>query len=115
MNSVKGYFANLIKVKKNEIFIAFLISLTLLSSIIYAQARFHEDEVKAAFVYNFVRFINWPEDCESKDIIIAHSGNKPLSSNLKQLEGKMVGTRKIKVVHHKSIDVNKIQVFYVCS
>ena len=35
-----------------------------------------EHEIKAAFIYNFLKFIDWPEDAANKDKTVAKSDQK---------------------------------------
>ncbi|MGZ5008278.1 MAG: YfiR family protein [Methylobacter sp.] len=49
----------------------------------------HEDEVKAAFVYNFAKFVEWPADKISDAINLCILGESPLGfSALKAIDGR---------------------------
>jgi hypothetical protein len=59
-----------------------------------------EYEVKAAFIYNFAKFIEWPEgafDGGGSDLKLCVLGNDPFGPALGAIEGKAVRGRKIKV------------------
>lgn len=59
-----------------------------------------EYEVKAAFIYNFAKFIEWPQgafDGGGSDLKLCVLGNDPFGPALGAIEGKGVRGRKIKV------------------
>lgn len=47
-----------------------------------------EDEVKAAFIFNFAKFVDWPDMADKNEIKVCFTGEKPLSGNLTLLEGR---------------------------
>ncbi len=54
----------------------------------------HEDEVKAAFVYNFAKFVEWPGDKISGQVNLCILGESPLGfSALKAIDGRTVQDR----------------------
>jgi hypothetical protein len=67
---------------------------------LFAQAEpVSEDQLKAAFVYNFAKFVDWshlPED--KKTLVFGVLGGRPLKGELYRLAGKTVGDRKVEVV-----------------
>jgi hypothetical protein len=60
-----------------------------------------EYEVKAAFLYNFAKFVEWPERSfpnAQSDFTICVLGNDPFGRTLDDaLEGKMIGSRHVKL------------------
>jgi hypothetical protein len=55
-----------------------------------------EYEVKAAFLFNFAKFIEWPPAKESQDFVIGVLGEDPFGETLDRiLRGKNLGDRKI--------------------
>lgn len=48
------------------------------------------DEVKAAFVYNFAKFVEWPEMDQKKNINVKYLGENPLSGSLLLISSKKV-------------------------
>lgn len=56
-----------------------------------------EDEVKAAFIFNFARFVEWPETKNSEELVVGYLGTRPLSGNLELLNGRKINDRKINV------------------
>lgn len=57
-----------------------------------AQAKY---KVYAGFMNHFTKYVQWPADTKSGDFVIAVVGNSPIITELKPLEGKMVGAQKI--------------------
>ena len=55
------------------------------SSLAYGEER--EYQIKAAFLYNFVRFIEWPQE-PTADIVIGILGEDPFGSAIETIEGK---------------------------
>jgi len=77
-----------------------LLFLTLTSSMLSTQVRAEtpdEYQVKAAFLYNFVKFIDWPVDAfsdSSAPIIIGVVGDDPFGSKIDQvINGKIANGR----------------------
>ncbi len=56
-----------------------------------------EDEVKAAFIFNFARFVEWPEQKSAEVFLVGYVGEKPLSGNLQLLKGRRVQEKPIDV------------------
>jgi hypothetical protein len=82
----------------------------------YAASR--EYQVKAAFIYNFTQFIEWPKDAFSSPdapFIIAVVGDDPFDGALdKILAGKSVGNRPIVTRHFSSVaDIRPCQILFV--
>lgn len=55
-----------------------------------------ERELKVAFIYNFMRFTDWPEDTGST-LTLCVRGPDPFGTPLDALQGKVVGTRALAV------------------
>jgi len=57
-----------------------------------------EEEVKAALIYNFTKFIDWPVQADGKDrLIIGYWGNGRMMNALKALDGRKTGQKIIVV------------------
>ncbi len=60
-----------------------------------------ESEVKAAFLYNFAKFVEWPEDrftSPSDPVRLCVFGGESLESDLRQVvNGKSIGTRPVQI------------------
>jgi hypothetical protein len=67
-----------------------------------------EQLVKAAFIYNFTQFVDWPPEAFDKDdspLIVAMIGDDSLAGALdKAMENKTAGTRPIVVKHFATLD-----------
>jgi hypothetical protein len=82
----------------------------------YAASR--EYQVKAAFIYNFTQFIEWPKDAFSSPdapFVIAIVGDDPFDGALdKILASKSVGSRPIVTRHFGSVgDIGPCQILFV--
>jgi hypothetical protein len=56
-----------------------------------------EYEVKAAFIYNFAKFVDWPASVGSK-LRLCVVGKSPFGSALDDIKGRMVKERKLEVL-----------------
>ena len=61
-----------------------------------------EYTIKAAFIYNFARFTEWPD--ESDELKVCIYGEDPFGSSIDVLNGKQSNGRTIKVIRTRSID-----------
>lgn len=77
-----------------------------------------ESEVKAAFVFNFIKFVEWPRGTfppGEKPLTLCVLGQDPLGEALGSLEGKTAQSRKIEVRRVSTPgDAEGCQVLYVC-
>jgi len=71
-------------------------------------SAFHEYEVKAAFLYNFAKFVTWsPSAFDRPDapIVIGILGDDPFGPFLeKVIEDKVIGERSLEIRHLQSLD-----------
>jgi hypothetical protein len=68
--------------------------------------RFGEYEVKAAFIYNIAKFVEWPEKAlsESKSVFnLCIIGADPFGRSVQQIEGKIVKGRRLEVTRVASV------------
>jgi len=77
-----------------------------------------EYEVKAAFILNFARFVEWPDTAPaggSGVLTIGILGKDPFEGALERVvENKMVGARKLAVVHVDGIELMKpVQILFI--
>lgn len=59
-----------------------------------------EAEVKAAFVFNFIKFVDWPPSAfQSREdpVLLTILGNDPIGAALSSLDGKLVAGRRVVV------------------
>lgn len=97
--------------------VALLVTLSVLSSHASA-ARFDEDQVKGAFIYNLAHFITWPETSfvgEDSPFEIAVFNEKNLHHILKEIaEGESVDKHPIKVRYiTKAQDIGSPHILYL--
>lgn len=78
-----------------------------------------EYQVKAAYLYNFAKFITWPETAFSDrdtPFVIGILGENEFNGYLEPLASKTVRNRPIVIKHFKSIqDVSGCQILYMSS
>jgi hypothetical protein len=68
----------------------------------HAQAP-NEYHVKAAFLYNFAKFVEWPSDPPNEPIVIGIIGKDPFGGALEEaIRGKTVKGRKLAAQHLKA-------------
>jgi hypothetical protein len=78
----------------------------------------NEYRVKAAFILNFARFIEWPNDAygDSGSLVVGIVGDDPFGGSFDQLNGNMVNGRRIAVKHLSANDYLKgCQILFVSS
>jgi hypothetical protein len=85
-----------------------------------ADAPSREYQVKAAFIYNFTQFVEWPADSFAKDdspFVVIVLGNDPFNGALEQtMAHKVVGSHPIVVKHCGSVDsMEPCQLLFVAS
>lgn len=89
--------------------LALLLALVCLSS---AVAQTREYQIKTAFIYNFMKFVEWPAN--DGPLKIGVLGQDPFDGALKQLESRDVGGRALVVGTVKSPeDAKNFQVVFV--
>src|SRR6186713_2099632 len=75
----------------------FLLFSVLLFTAASAQER-PNHEIHAAMVYNFIKYVQWPNESEAGDFILGVVGDDKIFSTLKQwYEGKAKGSKKFVV------------------
>ncbi len=85
------------------------------------RAQLEEHQIKAAILYNFAKFVTWPENSFGDDdssLVIAILGDDPLHKRIDNLEGKKVGDRVITIRHwsHRDLQRRKnCQILYVAT
>jgi hypothetical protein len=85
---------------------------------VYAdQGRFQEYTVKAAFVYNFAKFVEWPfvafETPESP-LYLCILGDNPFGDALESIKGKVVQERELHIRHLSEIeDIEECHILFI--
>lgn len=78
-----------------------------------AQAQVAEYRLKAAFLYNFAAFTEWPADSPATLQVCIH-GRDPFGEDINQIQGKQVGGRSLTVKYSSSLETLKsCQIVYV--
>lgn len=96
----------------------------ILSVIVWATSSFiqlpktdaEEYSVKAAFIYNFTKFIEWEESAEPAPFVIGIIGDSPIYKPLQELAvKKTVNNKKIEIRHcvSKNASLCKCQILFV--
>ena len=78
----------------------------------------HEYEIKAAFLYNFVKFVEWPNEVlpETSDITVCIMGGDPSVDPLESINGRTVRGRRLSVRRIRAIkDVESCHVLFISS
>lgn len=71
-----------------------------------------EYTIKAAFIYNFARFTEWPD--ESDELRVCIYGEDPFGSTIDKLNGEQIKDRTIKVIRTRSIyDVKSCHIAFL--
>lgn len=84
-----------------KLFAALGVILLMVTSRCYSQSQGPtESQVKAAFIYNFPKFVTWPDDAfqeTNAPLVVGLLGKNPFGGELeKALSGKFIGTHPIK-------------------
>jgi len=77
-----------------------------------------EYQVKAAFLYNFMKFIDWPGDGLSTPgtVTLGIVGKDPFGEALDEVRGKIVKGRRVVVVHLRGIEeLKECDLLFICA
>jgi len=78
-----------------------------------------EYQLKAAFLYNFAKFIEWPQTAfkdSSAPFVIGILGDDPFGENINFIKSKKVKSRKLEIKHFKNLkDLKTCQILFVSS
>jgi hypothetical protein len=71
----------------------------------------------SVYVYNFIKYIEWPEETKKGEFVIAIIGNSPINNELKALAAsKKANGQTIIIKQYETIEeVEKCQILYICS
>ncbi|MFH2045360.1 MAG: YfiR family protein [Pseudomonadota bacterium] len=77
-----------------------------------------EPKLKAAFIYNFAKFVDWPaknsKGKSSQPFVIGVLGNDPITEKLLAIEGKLIKGRKMLVRTLSNVqDIKGCQVIFI--
>lgn len=77
-----------------------------------------EYQVKAAFLYNFMKFVDWPSDGlnSATTISLGILGRDPFEDALEEVKGKHAKGRRVVVLHFRSIEeVKGCDLLFICA
>lgn len=95
------------KIKKGTLFFRLiLIPLLFFSNTSFPQQGSIEYKIKAGYIYNFTKFISWPEN-ESATFDLCILGTDPFGSILDSIEKRAVKNKPIRLYRFQSIDEAK--------
>lgn len=83
-----------------------------------APAATPEYQVKAAFLYNFLKFVEWPGDAAGTPgtISLGILGRDPFGDALDAVHGKVAKGRKVVVLHFRSLEeVKGCDLLFICA
>ncbi len=92
--------------------IALLLGL-ILSTQLFAADQFNEYQVKAAFLYNFIAFTQWPESIDQTKNLCIY-GEDYFGQEIDKLQAKSVENKNIKILRLTSLEKSKeCQVLFI--
>lgn len=96
--------------KKRLIFVFILVMLIGISARAQDIHKFH-----SIFIYNFSKFIQWPDEYKTGDFVIGVLGNSPVLKHLKAMaSNKKVGSQNFKIVNFKRPEeIGKCHILYI--
>lgn len=98
------------KIRIYNLFLLVLI-LTMFFNIVNAESEQEQEyKVKAAFLYNFLKFIEWPTTkiSDEKTINIGIIGTNPFGKAFEPVQGKKIGDKKIAIKFFDSTEKTKL-------
>jgi hypothetical protein len=99
--------------------IAVLLLLVLVGSVYGQSPTIGEYNIKAAFLYNFAKFVDWPKkgaDEQSEAFVIGIIGDDPFGSEIEVIKGKSVKGMPLKVRHYEKIeDISDCKILFISS
>lgn len=101
---------------RNGICLAFGLLFVLFHSLVHANPRYTELELKAAYIFNFIKFVEWPQEAERKlsRLHICAYSDDPILPLLKKLEAERVRQLKIETLVYDSVaDIHRCQLIYL--
>lgn len=66
------------------------------------EKAYGEYEVKAAFIYNFTKFTEWPQGSRKKELNICVVGHDPFGKSLREIQGRVVRDKEVRVQQARS-------------
>ncbi len=101
-----------------KLFIPFLFPIILLLPTgIFAQSSGSaEYQVKAAFIYNFAKFVEWPDESHDNVLVLCVLGEGSFRDTLNTIKGKVIRGKRLQVKRVKSIqDLKDCNILFITS
>lgn len=73
----------------------------------YAITAADEAAVKVGYIYNFMKFVEWPEGSVAQDYIVCVLGSNPFGNVVNSLGGKTIRGRGVRVVNDVQLEQTK--------
>lgn len=71
-------------------------------------------KIKAIYIYNFTKYIEWPESYKEGNFVIGFLGsNSALLSKLSEIATKKVGSQSIEIRNITKVDDTKFNIIYI--
>lgn len=115
MNSYTNRFLN--HNKHCRMLIGLLVIVVILFSSYFSYAaKPSVEEIKAVYIFKFIRFVKWPKDALNGTYRVCVLGNSTIIKQLKSINGYEVDGRIVDVKHFNNIDdVNFCHILFVSS
>jgi hypothetical protein len=82
-------------------------------------ALFSEYQIKIAYLFNFAKFVDWPEDAfanSDSPFVLGILGDDPFGSAIDAVKGKTVNGRKLLTNYYKDVrDISACQILFISS
>lgn len=87
------------KLNSRTILMTLFLTLFIVRPVIAESARLDENEVKAAYIYNFAKYVDWPETPSrlNPTLNFCIIGISPINSVMTSMTGKLIKNRKVSV------------------
>lgn len=95
-----------------------MLGIKILSSFHDLPVQANEYDVKAAYIYNFTKYINWNQDFNNAtSFTIGIYGNSPINESLKQISStKSFQNKKVSIIQYDNLDdLEKCHIVYIPS
>lgn len=104
--------------KRLNIVLISLLAVTCAVWPVYGQSqRVGEYQVKAAFLYNFAKFVEWPESDASeasKQLVLGILGKDPFGEDIRTIAGKRVKDRTLYVIRAQRLEeLDNCQILFI--
>jgi hypothetical protein len=101
-----------LKIKILKIIVFLALNLASMMPLLSYADNISEYTIKAAFIYNFARFTEWPDD--SDDLKVCIYGEDPFGPTIDSLNGEQIKGRTIQVIRTRSIhDVRSCHIAFL--